>query len=221
MCNSFCTFKLSANAGQTSGTSSISDRPVSKKFIETRVFDDATDDIYEYMIERQNLEVYQQRTTDLVVGETAKHVGVRVYTIMAPPIYGSGTGNFNQLCSQIPLLVNKAIDAGQVLYVGDGMGGKDYVHVSDLANLYELLLGKILEDRDVVPQGRNTIFFAGTGRFRWKDIAIQIAKIGFKLGKLDSSEPRSISLGEALAMGFASTEQMVELTFASRYAHSV
>ncbi|KAH8595061.1 hypothetical protein B0O99DRAFT_741329 [Bisporella sp. PMI_857] len=199
----------------TSGTSSISDRPISKQYIEDRSFNDATDNIFEYLVERQRLEVYDQRTTDLAVAQRAKETSVKTYTIMAPPIYGSGTGQFNKLSTQIPMLAKVAIEARRSLYIGDGMGVKDYVHVIDLGNFYELLLGKVLEKRDVVPHGERGIFFASTGTFRWKDIAKDIARVGYGLGKLDSPEPKSITIDEAIAAGIAPTKQRAELIFAS------
>ncbi|KAH7125990.1 hypothetical protein EDB81DRAFT_810252 [Dactylonectria macrodidyma] len=199
----------------TSGTSNISDRPISKKYVETRSFDDATDNIFEYLVERQSLEVYEQRTTDLAVAKRAKETGVKVYTIMAPPIYGIGTGKFNRLSTQIPMLAKIAIQARRSLYIGDGLGVKDYVHVVDLAKFYGLLLGKVLENGRAVPYGERGIFFASTGSFRWKDLAKDLAQVGYDLGKLDSPEPRSITIDEALALGIAATEQRAELVFAS------
>jgi nucleoside-diphosphate-sugar epimerase len=175
-----------------------------------------TDNVYEYLVERQSVETYEQRTTDLIVVKTGKEMGVRTYIIMAPPVYGQGTGHFNTLSTQIPLLINKAIDAKKAMYVGNGDGHKDKVHVSDLANAYEIFLSKILEDRESIPSGERGIYFAANGRYTWKSLANQLARIGFELGQLDSPTPVSISIEEALAIGLAPTEQKAELNFASK-----
>lgn len=70
-------------------------------------------------------EPYAQRTTDLVVVETGKKVGVKTYILMSPTIYGFGTGLFNDQSIQIPQLIRNAIKNRYSEVVGYGEGEWD------------------------------------------------------------------------------------------------
>ncbi|KAI1027641.1 hypothetical protein LB504_011779 [Fusarium proliferatum] len=59
-----------------SGTSKFGDRPVSKAYIETKVFSDK-DDIYAYKKMRERIEPYHQRTADVAVFELGEELGVK------------------------------------------------------------------------------------------------------------------------------------------------
>lgn len=116
----------------TSGTSSLGDQPVSKKLIENREFSDKNDDIYSYLKQREGIESYAQRATDIKTVEVGEKVsGVNTLIVKAPIIYGRGTGFFNKKSFHIPVLIKGALAAGHAQYVGDGAGVWDYVHVVD------------------------------------------------------------------------------------------
>jgi nucleoside-diphosphate-sugar epimerase len=153
---------------ETSGTSNVGDLPITGKYHESHVFSDH-ENIYAYEKSREALQIYPQRTTDIAVVETGLAAGVKTTIIMSPTIYGFGTGLFNKLSIQIPALLRAAIKAGQVKMIGEGKGQWDYVHVTDLAKLYEILLVKILKGEEI-PTGEKGILFSGTGRYSWAEL---------------------------------------------------
>ncbi|KAM3513693.1 hypothetical protein MY11210_002704 [Beauveria gryllotalpidicola] len=73
-----------------SGTSSIGDCPITGRYTEAHVFDDAEHDVYAYLRKRKVAERYQQRTNNLVVLERGEAAGVTTFVPMSPTIYGIG-----------------------------------------------------------------------------------------------------------------------------------
>lgn len=98
--------------------------------------------------------------------------------------------------------------------LGKGEGAWDFVHVSDLADLYLILLKRVLAGEDV-PVGEKGILFSASGWFRWREMAKDIADALFKVGALKTKEVTSINLEEAAkwAGGHVLT---AELGFASK-----
>ncbi|KAI9035508.1 NAD(P)-binding protein [Aspergillus affinis] len=195
-----------------SGTSSLGDRPITKRILESRVFSDK-DDIYGYLKEREAGESYAQRATDIKTVQVGEQAGIGTLVVKAPLIYGRGTGLFNQQSFHIPALSHGAVAAGQAEYVGDGAGVWDYVHVVDLAGLFELLVGRILRG-EPVSTGRQGFYFAETQRHSWKHLAEGIAKAGHSLGRLTSPVPQSITLKEASERYTGGDEHVAEVGLA-------
>jgi nucleoside-diphosphate-sugar epimerase len=202
----------------TSGTSSLGDRPVSKQLIESREFSDKNDDIYSYMKQREAIESYAQRATDIQTIEVGeKSSGVNTLIVKAPIIYGRGTGFFNQKSFHIPILIKGALAAGHSQYVGDGSGIWDYVHVVDLAGIFELFVVKILRgDTEKLRFGRNGIYFTRTLRHSWKELAESIAKSCYEAGRFESPKTQSLSLKEAADIYTGGDEHIAEVGLASK-----
>ncbi|TVY45303.1 Uncharacterized protein LOCC1_G003149 [Lachnellula occidentalis] len=197
----------------TTGTSNLADQPISGKYLESRTFSDR-ENIYAYLKTREALQVYAQRTTDITVVETGLSAGVKTTIVMSPTIYGVGSGLFNKLSIQVPRLLRTAIQAGYSAMVGDGKGVWDYVHVADLARLYELLLNKVLKGEEL-PSGEKGILFSATGSYSWAELANGIGSALAELGAIKTSEVKSISLSEAAGKWWEGEETIVELCFAS------
>ncbi|KAL2068512.1 hypothetical protein VTL71DRAFT_14849 [Oculimacula yallundae] len=196
----------------TSGTSNLADQPITGAYTESHIFSD-TEEIYAYEKAREALQPYPQRTTDIAAIETGLSVHVPTTIIMSPTIYGIGTGPFNKLSIQAPSMMRHAIAAGRVETIGNGDGVWGFVHVSDLADLYLILLKKVLAGEDV-PVGEKGIMFSSTGSFHWKDLASSIADALVEVGALDSKEVASIRLEEAAQWANGSAYH-AELGFAS------
>ncbi|CAG7563067.1 unnamed protein product [Fusarium equiseti] len=191
-----------------SGTSNFGNRPVSGKYLEEpREYSDK-DDIYAYEKFREEKEQYDQRTSDVAVFETGAGIGVETYIICSPLIYGRGTGLFNKSSIQIPVMIRAALARGQAIYAGDGLGVWDHTHIEDIANLYTLIVNKIL-DGEKIPSGKKGFYFANHGKQRWLDIANGIARVGYQRGKL-TAEPKSVSLAEASLAWFGGDEDLTE-----------
>lgn len=205
----------------TSGTSSLGDQPVSKKLIENREFSDKNDDIYSYLKQREAVKSYAQRATDIKAVEVGeKTSGVNTLIVKAPIIYGRGTGFFNKKSFHIPVLIKGALAAGHAQYVGDGAGVWDYVHVVDLAELFELLVSKILRgETSNLPSGKKGIYFANTLRHSWKELAEGIAKSCYEAGRFGSPKTQSLSLKEAADIYTGGNEYIAEVGLASKYVY--
>lgn len=137
---------------------------------------------------------------------------------MSPLIYGFGIGLFGKLSIQISTLIRSAIKIGQVEVIGDGSGIWDFVHMEDLAALYEIVVKRILAG-EPVPSGEQGIIFSGTGRFAWLGLSKRLAEALFKLGAVKSDEVKSVSVEEAAGKwgsGLPLDAVGMELAFASK-----
>ncbi|SPO01202.1 related to NAD dependent epimerase/dehydratase family protein [Cephalotrichum gorgonifer] len=197
----------------TSGTSSIGDHPISKTYLESRILSDK-DDIYEYQRQRESMQTYVQRTTDLAVFEKGEAAGVKTYILMSPTIYGLGSGLFNRTSIQIDAIIRAARRDGFSSVAGTGSGEWDHVHIEDLVELYDLVLSRLLAG-DKLPANKQGIYFNETGNQSWREVSERVAKEGKKLGYLSTDEVREVSLDEA-AKTFGSPRSAVEPGFASR-----
>lgn len=137
---------------------------------------------------------------------------------MSPLIYGFGTGLFSNTSIQISTLIRSAIKVKQVEVIGDGSGVWDFVHVADLAALYEIIVKRILVG-EPVPSGEQGIMFSGTGRFSWLSLSKGLAEALSKLGAIETKEVKSVSVEEAagkLGTGLPLDGIGMELAFASK-----
>lgn len=206
---------------QTSGTSNIADTPITKPHAHSqsttpRIFSDASENIHQYLLNRESTEPYPQRTTDLAVISTGLAANVPTLIIMSPTVYGRGTGLFNTTSIQVPALTKAALARGQAIYVGsDGAEEWDHTHIEDLAALYELLVGKVLAG-EKVPTGEKGVYFSAAGKHSWKQFAEAVGKAGFELGALKTAEPTAVGLEEFAETFIGGNKQLAELGFASR-----
>ncbi|KAJ6786437.1 hypothetical protein PWT90_09983 [Aphanocladium album] len=201
----------------TSGTSSIGDRPITGRYTETHVFDDSNDDIYAYLRKREDIEPYQQRTTDLVVLEHGEAKGITTYILMSPTIYGIGSGFFNRTSIQIDAIIRAAQRDGVTTVIGAGKAHWDHVHIEDLAVLYELLLARVLAGTtDDLPSNKRGVYFNETGHHSWREVSERVAAAGKQVGRLSTDEVREETL-EIASPKFGKTLQpfVAELGFSS------
>ncbi|KAI1470470.1 NAD(P)-binding protein [Daldinia caldariorum] len=205
----------------TSGTSNFSDTPISKKWVEpeNQEFDDAKDDIYGYEKDREVREgPYHQRTAELGAIDLAIELGVKSIIINSPTIYGRGTGLFNKTSVQVPALVRAVLELKKGVVLGDGKGVWDHVHVEDLADLYLLVVERIIaQGGEGVPSGKKGIIFSGNGRHQWLDVAQGVADAAFAEGLIPSNKVESITLAEGrkYMMDGQAPEEIIEKAFIS------
>ncbi|CAG9988711.1 unnamed protein product [Clonostachys byssicola] len=199
----------------TSGTSSLGDYGITKRYVETRTFSDEQDDIFAYEELRENIETYPQRTADISVVQAGEESGIRTYIMMPPCIIGRGTGPYRQQSHQVPMLVRNAIRQGQSEFVGDGSYTVGHVDVQDLADLFELLLWRLLAGESL-PYGRRGIYFSNTGRHTWLEVAQAIGVVGHRLGFLKNAQPKSIELSEIARREFNDDHHTTELVLAAK-----
>jgi nucleoside-diphosphate-sugar epimerase len=184
---------------------------------EMQSLSDRDDDIVELEQKLEALDTFSQRTTDLAVLQAADEAGIRAYILMPPDVYGVGSGLFNTLSSQIPDLVRSAISHGAPAFVENGTGQVGHVHVRDLAALYGVLLGNILEGINV-PSGWKGIYFCSTGTHSWKHVAHILGSIGENIGVFDGKHPISIGIEEATRRWTGGDIRDLKLGYCARYA---
>ncbi|KIX97103.1 uncharacterized protein Z520_07217 [Fonsecaea multimorphosa CBS 102226] len=194
----------------TSGTSILSDQPVSGKFVDTKRYSD-NDDIYNYEKKRGP---YRQRITDIAVVEAGEQFKVPVYIVVPPTIYGKGTGYFSTISQQVPYIIRESIKRGQAVVVGKGDAHWNHVHICDLVTFYMLLLEEILASRKQVPSGKEGFYFCEAGEHTWLESSQNIANALYKQGLVATTAVKSISLQEAAPI-LENDEDLVEIVLAS------
>ncbi|CAA9966188.1 NAD dependent epimerase-dehydratase family protein [Pyrenophora teres f. maculata] len=190
-----------------SGCTNVSDRPLTQPPRPPYEWDDERDGaaIFHFMKALDKEEPYSQRTTELSVLEAAATTGVNAISINTPCIFGEGDGLFNRQGLVIPLIMMYVVQHGYGWNLND-TANFDWVHVSDLAKIYVLLVRTILEreDRGVgyLPSGRNGVMFAAVGRTLVRDINQRCLDVAFEDGVLpredtpQEKEIRNVSLDE-------------------------
>ncbi|CAI7659069.1 unnamed protein product [Penicillium crustosum] len=197
----------------TAGTGSLADRPITGSLVEHRIFSDKSDNIYQYLKDRQEIEDLPVRRSDVAIVEIGRRLAVPTFILMSPLIYGVGTGLFNKLSIQIPAMARGAIQAQRAEVVGDGSQRWGNIHIADLGDLYELLLSKIPLG-DNISSGENGIYFTVADEHMWMDIAKGIASVGSATGTLKSGV-ESVSLQEAADRWMNGNTIFTETVFAS------
>lgn len=132
---------------------------------------------------------------------------------MPPTIYGIGSGFFNRTSIQIDAIMRAAKRDGFTTVIGEGKGQWDHVHVDNLAELYELVISRILKGEEL-PSNRKGIYFSESGSHSWREVSGRIAKTGKEAGFLSSDEVREQTLENA-AKAFEKSLDVAELGFAS------
>uniref|UniRef100_A0A8H7MY64 Uncharacterized protein n=1 Tax=Bionectria ochroleuca TaxID=29856 RepID=A0A8H7MY64_BIOOC len=108
--------------------------------------------------------------------------------MMPPCIIGRGTEQYRQQSHQVPMFVRNAIRQGQSEFVGDGSYTVGHVDIQDLANVFQLLLPRLLAGEGL-PCGRRGIYFSDTGSHTWLEVAQAIGAVGHELGLLGDPQP--------------------------------
>ncbi|SPO05467.1 related to NAD dependent epimerase/dehydratase family protein [Cephalotrichum gorgonifer] len=200
---------------QVSGTTSFAESDLSGGAgREGRGFSDKDEGLYEYEVAREEELSYVQRALDVRVVRAGEELGVRTYLVVPPHVYGRGTGYFNRASQIIPFMAKNALQAGKVEYILPGTSRYGYVHVEDLATLFEVTIARALEDPGLAARRRG-YFFANTGEYTWFELAEAITRAGHELGALSSAEPAPVELGSPGVKPWGVDDAMTERVFAS------
>ncbi|KAL8713249.1 MAG: hypothetical protein Q9220_002770 [cf. Caloplaca sp. 1 TL-2023] len=202
---------------QTSGGSNIADQPITGAYHEPRTFTDTTADLYPYLQSREKTTPYPQRTADLAVISTGLAASVKTFIIMPPTIYGPGTGLFNRITLQAPIIMRAALQTGHVSQLGADDGDVEAVHVEDLAELYLVMAKRVVRDgMQGFPSGKRGIYFASANRYTWGGFARGIADALVEVGGIKEREVKKVGLKEAAEMWTGGMELPCELNFGSK-----
>lgn len=69
---------------------------------------------------RESIESYGQRNSDVLTIEAGKQYSVPTYTVVAPTIFGIGSGEFRRYTTQLPAMINNMLNTGECLIIESG-----------------------------------------------------------------------------------------------------
>ncbi|KAH9918381.1 NAD(P)-binding protein [Epithele typhae] len=87
-----------------------------------------------------------------------------------------------------PALIRDALVRKRVGIIGEGQAIWDNVHVEDLADLFAIILRRMLSDPASLAHGREGYFFAENGEHLWRELSARVADVLYALGAIDSPE---------------------------------
>lgn len=177
-----------------------------------------TDDVMGLILKKNEELDYIQRRGDIIANETAAKTGVKAYLLMPPTVIGEGAGLFNTTSTLFSYLLPRFREVGHPEYLHSDVSTLGWVHVLDLAALYEVLLASILTGGNNMPPTGH--YFVSTSDYAWKEFAQAAGDIGVRLGALKSASPVLITFEESMdAWSFIKVDRtMLELAYGSRYA---
>ncbi|EKG13258.1 NAD dependent epimerase/dehydratase family protein [Macrophomina phaseolina MS6] len=98
---------------------------------------------------------------------------------------------------QIPTYVRATLERGRAVVMREGKGTNGYVHVEDLAALYEIVVVEVLErSGEALPTGKRGIIFCGSGQFTWSEVAERVADACLEAGKITDTRVEDVGLTE-------------------------
>ncbi|KAN0096703.1 hypothetical protein V8E51_015508 [Hyaloscypha variabilis] len=98
--------------------------------------------------------------------------------ICSADVYGQGTGIGHRTTFLVPTYVKSVLKKKECFYLGAGENIKAVIHITDLVNLFLILLWEALRGGGGAQWGRDGFYFAIAGEVRWKDAAEAINSIG-------------------------------------------
>ncbi|KAI5458593.1 hypothetical protein BGZ63DRAFT_391697 [Mariannaea sp. PMI_226] len=153
-------------------------------------------DIYGYLKEAEAQKSVSQRKTLLEVVAKSESEDVQSYCFLPPDIYGLSPGPFNRQPLYLSEIITGSLNRGHPEYVGKGNGGVGHVHITDLAALYELIVGRILAGNPV-PSAHKRLLFTETLYHNWSDVSRMIGEIGVREGIWETAQPVSLPIEDA------------------------
>jgi nucleoside-diphosphate-sugar epimerase len=107
---------------------------------------------------------YHREIDEIVL--QAGQQGLKTAIVCPPTIYGIGKGPVNIRSQQIPILIKQSLKRGKVFQIEKGTNSWSSIHVSDLAQAYQLLIEQALEpDGGKATWGEEGYYFVESGVF--------------------------------------------------------
>ncbi|KAK7409252.1 hypothetical protein QQX98_008562 [Neonectria punicea] len=114
------------------------------------------------------------RHINILVAEQGKAQDVVTFNVAVPMVYGRGTGEWRKLSVNIPASVRTSIKL-KTVHKFDKDASPPAVHISDLTELYVLLLENVLQDKPIT-SCENGYYFAMAHRSPWGKVMTGLAK---------------------------------------------
>ncbi|KAF5986568.1 hypothetical protein FCOIX_1382 [Fusarium coicis] len=128
------------------------------------------------------------RKTNIVLADEGKAQGVETFNIPIQLTYGRGTGECRKLSVNIPALIRTSIKL-RTVHKFDVDSTPGNVHISDLTDLYILILIKIMKEEPIAV-GTERYFFSVAHRVSWWKIMDKIAEGLYARGLVDEPTPK-------------------------------
>jgi nucleoside-diphosphate-sugar epimerase len=126
--------------------------------------------------------------------------GIPTAIISPVTIYGIGRGPLKTRSLQIPFLTEAILKRGKAFTVLEGNNIWDNIHVTDLAEAYNVLTEEALKpDGGKSSWGKEGYYFVQSAEHRWKDIVSELAKIAHPTGAIKSADVEKLSVEDASA----------------------
>ncbi|KAF8859153.1 NAD(P)-binding protein [Acephala macrosclerotiorum] len=141
-----------------------------------------------YALEKQAIDPFLVRKTNIAVVEHAKDLGVKSFIVVPPLVYGRGTGAWNRLSTQLPSCISASISQKVVHKFADTatMSG---VHISDLVTFYRELVERILQKKSL-PSGELGYYFPLAHDMNWWAALDHIAMALYARGLVNDPKAR-------------------------------
>lgn len=188
-----------------------------------RSFDDAKgEEMYEFIKTEQARDPYPQREAELRL-----QTGVKTISVHVPTVVGHGEGFFAVGGVQVPQMMHYVLDKGYGFQFGDGSAVLGICDVSDLADVYILLLHHILTDGgQQLPTGKAGTIIPHTARITVKELAQGCLDAAFARGLLPKAggprerEIRQVTVWQIADETFHGNAQVAEKGWGGYWIHT-
>ncbi|KAF5682978.1 hypothetical protein FCIRC_4698 [Fusarium circinatum] len=153
-----------------------------------RTINTDTDAVFE--TEKEFVDSYPVRKTDVTVIEHAQAHGVTPFIVVPSIVYGRGTGPWNQLSVVIPGLIRASLKL-QKVYRFDENISLQAVHISDLTALYCRIIHAAL-NKEEIPSGKEGYYFAVVHDLDMWEFQDRLAAAIKARGHFTATRPQSI-----------------------------
>jgi nucleoside-diphosphate-sugar epimerase len=138
---------------------------------------------------------------DAAVISAGQKYGIPTAIISPVTIYGVGHGPMKNRSIQIPFLTEAILKRGKSFTVLEGNNIWDNIHITDLAEAYNILTEEALKPNGgAAAWGKEGYYFVQADEHTWKDVTAAIAKIAHKAGALKSADIDKLSVEDASAV---------------------
>ncbi|KAB8228189.1 uncharacterized protein BDW43DRAFT_316166 [Aspergillus alliaceus] len=174
--------------------------------IEKGIFGEPTDKVYNDIDDEQEIKalIYKysaKRVIDyFILNLPQAPQSPKTAVIYPPVIHGCGRGPIKQRSVQIPELSRITLQNKTGYRVGRGLSTWSNVHVSDVIQIFMILLEKAVAGKEGLFWNEDGIYFVENGAINFGDIGRLVAEEAAKLGLLSSASVKEISYSEADAL---------------------
>ncbi|RFU28296.1 hypothetical protein B7463_g8034, partial [Scytalidium lignicola] len=109
---------------------------------------------------------------------------VHTAIICPPDIYGQNMGIGNRSTYMVPEYVKVVLEKKQAFYLGTGENIRAVTHISDVVEIFLLLLGEAIRGGGNAQWGKQGFYFAVAEEVKWIQVAEAINKLGIGQGWL-------------------------------------